>query len=616
MRHIFRGWLWCLAAWLAGMAAVASAQVESFSPVNVPSASARESARFDLVVLAPDPLREFLLRHLALQRFRTLDDLDAAELSRLIEQVPSDVSELLATQGYMSPTAAVEVAPPVAAGTVDTPRQITVHVTPGPVVRVSRVRIDWAGDIATHAPASTWREAIEREWALVPGHVFTQSAWDQSKAQALRSLTAQRYPGGRIDNSLAQIDVQHASVDLVLTLDSGPPWRLGEVEVSGVGRYEAEWVRRLVHQAGLTPGSDYDQSRVLEAQRRVAASAYFDSVFVFVDPADDPGHAPVKVKVREARTQKLVLGVGGSTDNGPRLSLEHTHHRVPGLGWRAVTSLNLERENRTVGSTLSAPVDDQGWAWVVAGRIERQRDADVLTDGHRVRAGQSQDGAEFTRGLFVQLDRTRSSGPLQVTTAQSALSVHYSWRRRRLDSVPFPEEGHTLAAELGAGMTLESGRQPYLRGHVRVLAYEPLAAAASGRLALRGEVGAVLARPGAELPSSERFLTGGDNTVRGYGLRAIGVPLATGGVAPGRYLALGSVEWQRPLNLGGQRSAWEATLFMDAGAVGDSLAALRARVGVGLGARYRSPVGPLQLDLAYGVHVRRWRLHLALGLHF
>jgi translocation and assembly module TamA len=118
------------------------------------------------------------------------------------------------------------------------------------------------------------------------------------------------------------------------------------------------------------------------------------------------------------------------------------------------------------------------------------------------------------------------------------------------------------------------------------------------------------------VPSTELFLAGGDNSVRGYAQRSIGVTQASGALEPGRLQAVGSVEWQRPLLLNQQRSAWETTVFIDAGAVSDNLSRLRAKVGIGSGVRYRSPVGPLQLDLAYGLATRRLRLHMTLGFKF
>jgi translocation and assembly module TamA len=57
-------------------------------------------------------------------------------------------------------------------------------------------------------------------------------------------------------------------------------------------------------------------------------------------------------------------------------------------------------------------------------------------------------------------------------------------------------------------------------------------------------------------------------------------------------------------------------VFVDAGAVADRLADLQPSFGVGAGVRFRSPLGPLQVDLAYGVDARRLRLHVNLGTTF
>jgi translocation and assembly module TamA len=57
-------------------------------------------------------------------------------------------------------------------------------------------------------------------------------------------------------------------------------------------------------------------------------------------------------------------------------------------------------------------------------------------------------------------------------------------------------------------------------------------------------------------------------------------------------------------------------MFVDAGAVADTPEALQVKLGSGVGLRWKSPVGPLQLDLAYGHAVESWRLHLNVGFAF
>ena len=183
------------------------------------------------------------------------------------------------------------------------------------------------------------------------------------------------------------------------------------------------------------------------------------------------------------------------------------------------------------------------------------------------------------------------------------------------------------AAETGGGSTLGSARDPYARILGRWRSYRtlgtPLGAVAGrggggerARLVMRAELGAVLAKTGVSLPSTQLFLTGGDTSVRGYGRHDIGVTLPIGQITAGRYLANGSVEWQQPIRTNGRPTDWEGALFIDAGAVADRPTDLRAKVGVGAGVRWKSPIGPLQIDLAYGVAAKHLRLHRKVGFSF
>jgi translocation and assembly module TamA len=61
---------------------------------------------------------------------------------------------------------------------------------------------------------------------------------------------------------------------------------------------------------------------------------------------------------------------------------------------------------------------------------------------------------------------------------------------------------------------------------------------------------------------------------------------------------------------------FESAVFVDVGSVADRVADMQARVGVGAGVRWRSPVGPVAVDVAYGVQAKAVRLHLSLGFTF
>ena len=578
-----------------------------------PTSAEPEVTAFDIAVRAPEAVREMLEKHLELQRYRAVTDLDEAELARLIVLAERNVRNLVGTLGYFSPVIRI-----TREGGLNQRPVISIAVDPGELTRIGPVALNFAGDIADSpdTDAALQRADIKSGWRLPSGQPFSQDAWSGAKTQALRQLVARRYPAGKLAGSLADVDAPTDTASLTVSLDSGPLYRLGPLQVSGVERFDPVLVPRL---ARLREGDIYDLSKLVEAQQRLASSGYFDSAYVFINPENDPLAVPVQVQVREAKLQKVILGVGVTTDSGPRASVEHTHLRVPGVGWRAVTKLQLEKKSPFAQTEWTSIPDEALWRWSTLGRVERINDNALITQAQRLRFGRSQEGDRIDRNIYLQYDRANVQGTglpgnsAANTGDGSALTVNYVWTGRYFDSLPFPSRGHALGFELGAGTTLGQDRQLFTRTVGRWLGIQPLD---RGRIAMRAEAGAVLSKDTANIPSTQLFRTGGDNTVRGYGYRDIGLPLANGVVGPGRFLAVGSVEWQRPLLRDGRSSEFENTFFIDAGAVADKAQDLRPAFGIGTGVRWRSPIGPLQIDLAYGLKVKQVRLHISVGFVF
>jgi translocation and assembly module TamA len=585
---------------------------------------------FSVEVEAPKAVQAYLLRHLDLMRYRALPDLDDTELERLQIAADRNTRDLLGTLGYFSPV--VEITRGGGGGGSGSgggsgdpggvQRTVRIAVQPGPSTMVTEAAVGFSGAIADDLQATEQRADITRRWTLPAGKPFTQEGWDDAKTQALRQLAARRYPLGRIAASRAEIDPQANTARLGVTLDSGPLYRFGELKISGLARYEPELVERI---ARLKPGTEYDQTSLLEAQQRLQDSGYFNSVVMELDPSADPQSAPVLVTVREAVRNRLQLGVGVSTDSGLRLSAEHTNLQLPLIGWRADSKLLLDGDTRSIESEMLSQPDDGNWRWSVLGRLKNEDVASVKVRSQMLRAGRLQQGERIDRNYYLQYDRAATTATGLNETAQ-AVSANYAWTQRSFDRLPYPSGGYGLGVEVGGGLTLGAQRDPFFRTRLNWLgiwsldrspdAEKAASTARAGRIALRLQAGAVIAKESASIPSTQLFLAGGDASVRGYGYQSIGATEANGVVAPGRYLAVASVEWQRPILVDGLPSPWESTVFIDAGTVADKTSQFAVKVGIGAGVRYRSPVGPLQLDLAYGVDKKALRLHLSVGFTF
>ena len=98
-----------------------------------------------------------------------------------------------------------------------------------------------------------------------------------------------------------------------------------------------------------------------------------------------------------------------------------------------------------------------------------------------------------------------------------------------------------------------------------------------------------------QLPTSLRFFAGGDASVRGYAYNSIGPTDEEGVVIGGKNLLVGSLEYEHRVWDG-----WSLAAFVDSGDAFDG-ASPELKTGAGVGLRWRSPVGPVRIDLASGL---------------
>ena len=132
-------------------------------------------------------------------------------------------------------------------------------------------------------------------------------------------------------------------------------------------------------------------------------------------------------------------------------------------------------------------------------------------------------------------------------------------------------------------------------------------------LILRGQVGAVEAESTNAVPNKFLFRTGGALTVRGYDYESLGVEQG-GAIVGGRALAVASIEYVKWLERWGGNWGW--AVFLDAGDAAARFNDLDPALGYGLGLRWRTPAGPLAVDVAYGERSQQVRVHFSVAIAF
>ena len=584
------------------------------------AASEPEVALYEFDVEAPALLRTLLLDYLDLARFQKApksEGISGPELGRLAAAASTQARALLETEGYFE--ADVKVAQSIAANGL--PR-IVMTVVAGPRVTVASVAIESTAPLAERAPtrdepSSDRLAKLRRDWTLRTGQPFRQPAWSSAKNAALAELRADGYPAASWRSTHAGIDAVAGTAALEVVVEPGPLYRLGPIRIEGTSRYDEAAVRRI---ATFFPGDVYSEKLLLDYQERLVKVGLFEGASVELDASGPPEAAPVKVKVSELSQHTATFGIGYSANTGPRVSVEHFDRRVFGQPWIAHSKLSLGPALKSIGTEIASYPGDNMWRNLVGANVERLRAADELRDSLAARIGRSQDTTGFERLYDVELAHAKVASSAFVDSAD-AVSANYHWLRRDLDSVLVPTDGTALSAQAGlgygkgsetrfdlAGETKKSG--PFVRTYTRLTVYRPFGGwYANARL----EAGEVFVTDRIAVPDTILFRAGGDDSVRGYDYRTLG-PRVNGAVVGGRVLLTGSVEVEHALS--DRLPALLGALFVDAGNAADRWTELRPFVGYGVGLHYRSPVGPLRLDLAYGQNERRLRVHVSVGVNF
>jgi len=548
---------------------------------------------------APESVRGLLEEHLRIlnRPDQAIPD-DVGDRVALFRRARREIASLLATEGYFAPEVSLDRAER---------GDWTIVVDPGERARIADVDIGFEGHIAEEGEQREQRRrTLVDEWLLPVDEPFRQSDWDSAKQSLLYGVRVRDYATARIRSSRAEVNPETASVRLRVRVDSGEPYFLGPLEVSGIEKLPSSLVERY---SNLSEGDPYDQNRLLAFQRNLQNAPQFASVSVDInrDPLTATA-APVEVQVSEAESRHLGFGVGYSTNTGARTEVNWRDVNFRGRAWELSTGLRLEQARQTIYSDIFLPPSRAGHRDSF-GAVAERSDIEGLQANKQAIGGvrtRQRGDIETALALRYQQETLRPSGADR--RSYNALTAKWTWTQRKVDDLLDPRQGYVLQGEFGGGAEALLSDQNFFRSYGRFAYYFPVRE--RDVFITRAEVGKTFAPSREGIPQDFLFRTGGSQSVRGYAYNSLGVQEGNA-ILGGRYLATASAEyvnWFRP--------QWGAAAFVDAGDAADDTDSFDPRVGYGVGARYRTPAGPIALDVAYGHQDRRFRLHFSIAVAF
>lgn len=383
--------------------------------------------------------------------------------------------------------------------------------------------------------------------------------------------------------------------DVALILDSGPRFHLGAIHLNA-GPFHPRFLQRL---QTLKSGDTYHLDAIQSQQQRLLASGYFENVTFNSERVDRQVNLTIDALARKRRYYEGSLGVASDIGLRSRFYYENRYVNAFGDTLNVLAELSAPRQALTFHylQPLGDPLTEKQQSSFL---IYQEEIDEKSAQGVQLQWSRSRQRGLWQRTLFINADFERFR--LENTWQNSRLlrpGVAYNYRQS--DDLLNPKQAKNFDFEISASVKPLSNVN-FLLLESRFFYLRPLGK--KHRWFSESTLGAIYSDDFTKVPLSLRFFAGGDNSLRGFAYQSLS-PDGQGG----RYLLSQRLELERMLS-----EKHGIAIFYDFGNSFNDWEKLQLEQSLGLGWRWRSPIGTLRLDLAFPLGAdQEPRLHFSFG---
>lgn len=499
---------------------------------------------------------------------------------------------LAATQvfGYYHTTTVV-TPPNVTDGNVLKNKSWSLQIELGPITLVRQLFIKIEGQGSEDQAIKTLLSAVK----LKQGKALEHSVYENLKNEVQSLALSRGYFDFVFEQSNIKVFESLNVADITIKMNSGVRYTFGDLRFGKDARSQ-----QLIR--SLTPfktGDLYQASQLGLLTQRLKQTQYFRHVIVrpLVAEAIDAA-VPIEVILTHKPRDNFDVGIGVSSDVGPRFTGKWKRPWVNESGHSIGAEVFVSSPEQYVSVNYKVPLEDaiQNYLSYQAG-YQAQNENDTSSNKWSISATRhwTVENSDWQRSAFVRLEQetfiqglepeqtTRLLTPgVTLSRLRSKGGLDISWGDKQTITTEFASE--SLVSDIN--MFRITAASKWVRS------------VEQHRFLWRAEIGGIVSNDFDQVPSSLRFFTGGDQSVRGFDYKTLspfeldsdGEPELTGG----QYLAVASLEYSYPV-----AENWRAAAFVDAGNATEELFKDPA-IGIGFGAIWFSPIGPVRLYLAKG----------------
>ncbi|WP_339767663.1 autotransporter assembly complex family protein [uncultured Paraglaciecola sp.] len=479
--------------------------------------------------------------------------------------------------------------------------ELYLTVQAGSRVKISKRRIELVG---TEKPDDVLQGIVDKA-QLKEGSYLEQGQYEGLKSKLLSMAQVRGYFDAKFTVQEIRIDFDTYSASVDLQFSAGKRYGFGKLIIP-----EDDKAQLLIREvSNFKEGDPYDADKLAIFNQNLKLTGYFQQVVArpLVSKADGL-NVPIQLITSAKPRDTFNIGGGASTDTGPRLRFKWQRPWVNSKGHSLSAEMFISQPEQNASIKYKVPLEDplNNYLSYQAGvKAENDNDtqSEALTLAVQRHWGSQQ--SDWQRIGFLRLEQekfTQGTDDQQTTTlllpgltlsrrrARGGLDINWG------DKQQYTLEGATQEVVSDIDLVRISLQSKWLRSYGK------------HRVFVRAELGAIATNDFSQVPSSLRYFAGGDQSVRGFALNTLS-PEEDDELTGGQYLNVASAEYSYPVS-----QNWRMALFTDIGNASDKPFKDLA-TGIGLGASWSSPVGPIRFYFARGNSVEEttWRFHFSMG---
>lgn len=410
-------------------------------------------------------------------------------------------------------------------------------------------------------------------------------------------------------------DRDKKTINVTFDIQEGPRVFVERIDIVGNYRTLDKVIRREFR---LVEGDAFSTAKQRRSRQRVQNLGFFKKVDVSNVPGSDADKTVIQVEVEEQSTGEISVGAGYSSSEGVLADLSVRERNLLGRGQDLRTKFRVSQKTTEfdIGFTEPYFLDRDLSAGVDLFRVTRDN---TDTSSYELKAigGGFRLGYSFTENLRhttrytlrqdkienIDADASRYIQEQKGTTLTSIIGQTLFYDR--LDNRQDPTDGYYLSfSQDFAGI---GGDVKYVKHKIGGGSYWPIPLWDKWIFAVTGEAG-VMNGLGDHIRINDRFFLGGDS-FKGFTTAGVGPrDAATRDALGGRRFYVGTAELTFPLGFPDELGV-SGKAFTTVGSVWDASEdgqpyvedPKNPRASIGIGAAWKSPFGPIRVDLAKAV---------------